>query len=194
MSDTFFKVNGYVSATTTIVGSWFLLPLKAIEATEPAAPDASILKNINYGIKAISLGTTYTYQYNKYINLNDTAKWLIYAFVTAHIVAIGIVLMLLIRQEGLKDQVSYGVSKYFLPILTVIIGIFHIVDMAGNGQKVSAYRVLHTINSFLNLADFAPIHEAMRTQPQIYYPVHSIRVLSKMGEGGLLLAEVTHSK
>lgn len=194
MSDTLFKINGYVSATTTIVNSWFLLPQKTIEMTEPAIPDAGIIDTISYGISAISLGTAYTYQYDKYIKLSPFAKWLIYALVTVHVIALGLLLFLLFKQAGVKDKISYGVSKYLLPIVIVIIGIYHIIDMARDCDNASAYRILYTINAFLGLADFGLIHESMKTQPEVYYPVHGIRVLLKNVEGVTLLAEIVGTK
>ena len=194
MRDTFFKINGYVSATTTIVNSWFLLPKKTIEIAEPAIPDAGIIDKISYGITAISLGTAYTYQYDKYIKLSPLAKWLIYALVTVHVIAFGLVFLLLFKQAGVKDKISYGVSKYLLPIVTVIIGIYHIIDMARDCDNASAYRILYTINAFFGLADFGLIHESMKTQPQIYFPVHAIRVLLKNAEGATLLLEIAGTK
>lgn len=190
MSNTFFKINGYVSATTKIVNSWFLLPKKIIEIAEPAIPDVGIIKTLNSGVSAISLVTTYTYQYDKYIKLSKLAKWLIFGFVTVHIIALGAVLYLLVKQEGIKDKISYGISKYCLPLLYVVAGILYIGSMGANLDKVSAYRILNVINYFLTLADFGPIHELMKTQPEIYYPVHGIRVLLKNAEGETLLAEV----
>jgi hypothetical protein len=176
------------------MNSWFLLPKKTIEIAEPAIPDAGIIETISSGISVISLATTYMYQYDKYIKLSKFSKWLIFGFVTVHLIALGSVVYLLLKQEGVKDKVSYGVSKYCLPILYVVAGIFYIISMSVNRDKVSAYRILNVINDFLNLADFGPIHETMKTQPEIYYPVHGIRVLLKNAEGATLLAEIAGTK
>jgi len=190
MSNTDDKINGYMSATTTIVNSWFILPKKAIEIAEPAPLDAGIISVISGGVTAISLATTYTYQYNKYVKLNKVVKWLIFGFVLTHIIAFSSILYLLVKQAGKKDICSDMFSKYFLPLVSVAMGALNIVDMGINNDKASAYRILNVINSFLKLANFGPIHESMKTQPEIYFPVHGVRALLKSAEGGALLLEV----
>lgn len=194
MSNTFLKVSGYVSVTTTILNSWFLVPIKAKEIEDSATPKAGIIDTINSGVSAISLVTTYTYQYDKYIKLSNFAKWLIYGLVIVHIIAFGAILYLLVKQEGMKDKVRYGISKYLLPILYVAVSIFYIISMSVNREKVSAYRILNVINGFLNLADFAPIHESMKRQPKVYFPVHGIRALLKNAEGSALLVEIASTE
>lgn len=191
MSNIFFKINGYISAGTTILGSWFLLPKKTLELAEPVNPDAGIIEKISLGISVISLSSTYFYQYNRFVKLKPLAKWLIFGFVTLHVIILGVVLYALFKQEGVKDKVSYGISKIVVPIISLGLGIWHIVAMIQSKEDVSAYRILTTINKFLDLADFAPIHEAIKTQPEIYYPTHGIRAISKTAEGATLLVDLT---
>lgn len=200
MSDTLYTVSGYVSSVTTILNSWFLLPKKALKMEDSVDPNASFIEKISLGISAVSLVSTFTYQYDRYVKIyvDDTdkklsswAEWLIFSFVIIHIIAIALTLYFLLKQEGLKDQVKNGISKYVLPIVYVFIGIWHIVEMASNEDNVSAYRILNTINNFLKLADFGPIEDPMKTQPEIYYSVNGIRVMLKNAEGATLLAEIT---
>ncbi|WP_108869117.1 hypothetical protein [Aquimarina aquimarini] len=195
MSNTFLKINAYVGGTTAIVNSWFLLPKKALEIAEPVNPDAGIINKISLVFTVVSLSTNYTYQYNKYIKLDKAStKWLIYGFITTHVIVFGLIFYLLIKQEGVKDKVSYGISKYILPIISSLISFYHVIAMIAGCDKVTAYRILNTINGFLSLADFGPIHESMKTQPEVYFPVHGVRALLKTAEGGTLLVEATKIK
>jgi hypothetical protein len=190
MSDTFLKVNGYISSATTIVKSWLLLPIKTLEIAEPA--DTGILGTINSGLTAISISSACIYQYNKYVKLAEVAKWLIFSFVIAHIIVVGGLVYLLFKQEGVFVKVNYGVTRYLLPIVFVAMGGVNIWMMVTSDK--SAYRILNTINNFSGLADFGPIFEPMKTQPEVYFPVQAVRVLLQSAEGATLLIELVEAE
>lgn len=194
MSDKFSIVNGYVSATTAIVNSWFLLPKKTIEIADNPVANVNWIEKPSCIIKIFSLVTTYTYQYHKYIKAKPLAKWPIYGLIIAHIIAL-ILIYLYLLEANFQNKISGFVSKYLLkgclPILAVIVGTYHIYDMLEDCDNASAYRILNAINAYLGLADFLPIHELMKLQPEIYYSVHGIRVALKNAEGATLLVEVS---
>jgi len=184
-----YKVSKYISAGATILNAWFLLPKKTLEIAEPASPDLGLVSNLTTGVSLIQLASTFTYQYNRYVKSSALTKWLIYGFIVVHLIALGLIIYLLLKQEKLKDKVSYGVSKIILPLLDVGLSIWHIIAMSIDSEDVTAYRILNTINGVLNLSEFAPIHEAIKTQPEIYYPVHGVRTLTKTAEGLVLIVE-----
>ena len=142
------------------------------------------------GVSIISSATAFTYQYDKYIELDKLEKWMIFGFVAPHVIATGSMFYLLAKQQGAAGQINYWISKGVIPIAAAAIGIYHIVDMIDDCDNSSAYRILNSINALLKLADFFLIHESIKTQPEIYYPVHGIRVLTQAAESCTLFAEV----
>lgn len=193
MSNTTFKISGYIASATNIIGALFIIPKKSAEYASENVP---VLSALSAGVSAIGLGSTYVFSYNKYFDKvikkqSALLKWCVFAVLTITIIKYMALIYVIAKETNKVDPIKTGLTRVILPFVQAGLGGLHIILLIAGSDKFSVFRLLYIINKLLAFSEFLPIEEGLKKVPKIYFPLLGVRTILKMGEGAALFIETT---
>jgi hypothetical protein len=198
MSDTLYKIKGYLSSSTAIAGALIFVPLKheeLVDSDEWSPPTSGLWLTLSSLLTIISLPASLIYQYDRYFKMDKIPKWIIFGNALVVGLAVGYLgYQRYDQQHNWTKALLSGMATQLSVLYCFFYGIYLVKFMSADCKKASPYLILYTINNFIYLADFLPIDQSLKKQPHIYYPVHAIRAVSFGAEGIALFIEVYNHK